>query len=112
MTIDAFPPLKRQLIDFDFNGGCVTDSAGTLLLRSIDKRLQLTEKIAAVLPDSRDIRKVQHNTEQLLRQRIYALASGDEDLNDHNELRHDIAIQTAIEAGDVLASTATMQRFE
>lgn len=82
------------------------------MLRSIDKQLQLTQKVAAALPDHRDARKTQHNTEKLLRQRIYALACGDEDLNDHNELRDDIALQTAVETEATLASTATMQRFE
>lgn len=83
-----------------------------MLLRSIDKQLQLTSKVATVLPDDREPEKILHDTEQLLRQRVYALACGEEDLIDHNELRHDIAIQAAVEADKTLASTATMQRFE
>lgn len=74
--------------------------------------MSLTQSVARVLPDDRDQGKVSHNTEQLLRQRVYGLACGEEDLIDHAELRHDIALQTAVESTKVLASTATMQRFE
>ncbi|WP_080639357.1 transposase [Teredinibacter turnerae] len=54
----------------------MTDNAGALLLRSIHKQLQLTREVVAVLPDHRDSRKFQHKTEQLLRQRVYALICG------------------------------------
>lgn len=108
----AFPTLKRRLIDFDFSGGCVSSNAGTILLRNVDKMMSLTQSVADTLPDDRDPGKVSHNTEQLLRQRVYGLACGEEDLIDHAELRHDIALQTAVDSTEVLASTATMQRFE
>ena len=111
-TTAAFPALKRRLIDFDFSGGCVTANAGVMLLREIDKSMSLTKSVAAALPDDRNADRVHHSSESLLRQRVYALACGEEDLIDHAELRHDIALQTAVDSTQTLASVATMQRFE
>lgn len=111
-TSATFLSLKRRLIDFEFSGGCVSANAGALLLRNADRALGLTEAVAQALPDNRQSGKVVHSVVQLLRQRIYALACGEEDLIDHRELREDIALQTAVEATGTLASTASLQRFE
>ena len=111
-TSTPFPSLKRRLIDFDFSGGCVSANVGTLLLRNVDRAMGLTKAVARSLPDDRQSGKVTHTSKKLLRQRIYALACGDEDLLDHRELREDIALQTAVETTRPLASTATLQRFE
>lgn len=113
-TIEAaiLPNMKRLAVEVDFSGGHVTSCGGVLLLREVDRRLGLTERIARRLPDPRAVERVVHDGLQLLRQRVYALAIGDEDLNDHADLRHDMALQTAVETGDVLASAATLCRFE
>jgi len=111
-TNSPFPVLKRRLIDFDFSGGCVTSNAGLLLLRNVDTSLDLTAAVAKVLPDNRASHKVIHSAEHMLRQRVYALACGEEDLIDHDELRHDFAFQTAVSSDEPLASVATLQRFE
>lgn len=108
----GFPALNRRKIEAQFSGGAITSDAGVLLLRNADQQLQLTENIAAQIPDWRDPGKVKHSVADLLQQRIYALACGYEDLNDHSTLRKDIAFQTAVEKDQVLSSASTLCRFE
>ncbi len=76
-----------------------------MLLRNVDNTMSLTKAVATKLPDDRDPKRVEHSAHQLLRQRVYALACGDEDLIDHGELRHDISLQAAVDSSRVLAST-------
>jgi hypothetical protein len=107
-----FPAFKRRKIQAQFSGGAITSDGGVLLLRAIDQRLKLTERVAAQMPDPRDPDKVRHQVVDLLRQRVYGLACGYEDLNDHDILRNDIAFQTAVDKDQVLGSRATLCRFE
>ena len=83
-----------------------------MLLRQADRRLGLTRALAEVLPDPRDPALITHSLADLLRQRIYGLALGYEDLNDHDTLRHDLAWQTAVERDEPLASSPTLCRLE
>jgi hypothetical protein len=77
----------------DFNGGAITSDAGALLLREVDRRLGLTERIDSILPDPRHPLRISHTQLTLLRQRIYAIALGYEDGNDHQTLRDDPVMQ-------------------
>lgn len=108
----AFPAVKRRQVEADFSGGDITSDGGLLLLRQADRRLGLLEAVDAVLPDPRDARYVQHDQLALLRQRVYALCQGYEDLNDHDRLRADLAFQTAVEQDRVLGSSPTLCRLE
>jgi len=108
----AFPVCKRRVVEADFRGGDITSNGGVLLLREADRRLGLCEAVARVLKDPRDPRRCLHDSEDLLRQRVYALALGYEDLNDHDALRHDLAVQTAVDRIEPLASSATLCRWE
>ena len=83
-----------------------------LLLRQADRRLGLIRSLACILPDSRDPALVTHSQEDLLRQRIFGIAQGYEDLNDHDTLRHDLVWQTAVERSESLASSPTLCRME
>lgn len=83
-----------------------------VLLRHVDRRIGLTERLAQRLPDARDPARCDHSLRDLLRQRIYGLALGYEDLNDHHGLRQDIAVQTAVDRDTPLASPATLCRWE
>ncbi len=85
---------------------------GVLLLRAIDQQLGLSERMAAHIPDSRAPAKVKLAVVAILRQRVYGLACGYEDLNDHDTLRNDIAFQTAIETDQAWSSSPTLCRFE
>ena len=108
----SFLPLGRRKVEAEFTGGAVSSDGGALLLRQIDKRLGLTRALDDIIPDPRDPRYVTHDQLTLLRQRIYGLALGYEDLNDHTDIRLDPAIQTAVSESDELASASTLCRFE
>lgn len=103
---------KRRKVQAEFNGGDITSDGGVMLLREVDRRLRLTERIAAILNDPRCPSKTRHSLLHMLRQRVYGLALGYEDLNDHSTLRKDPALQTAVEQDKDLASTSTLCRFE
>jgi hypothetical protein len=103
---------KGRKVQAQFNGGDITSDGGVMLLREVDRRLQLTKRIAAALNDPRCPSKTHHSLLHMLRQRVYGLALGYEDLNDHKTLRKDPAIQTAVDQDQDLASTSTLCRFE
>ena len=107
-----FPAVKRRLVSASFTGGEVTSDGGVPLLRQTDRRIGLTQALARVLPDPRDPERIEHPLLSLVRQRIYGLAQGYEDLNDHDTLRHDLAWQTAVERDRALASSPTLCRLE
>ena len=107
-----FPPCRRRRVEANFNGGEISSDGGALLLRQVDRRLKLTTAVARALDDPRRQASCDHDVLSLLRQRLYALALGYEDLNDHETLRSDLVLQTAVERDQVLASAATLCRFE
>jgi hypothetical protein len=109
---DLFPSLGRRKIDVRFDGGDVSSDAGVLLLRQVERKLGLLKAVAQVLPDPRHPFLITHTTEQLLRQRVFGLCQGYEDLNDHDRLRQDLALQTALERKQEAASSPTLCRFE
>ena len=108
----AFPALKRRRIEAAFTGGAITSNAGALLLREIDRRLGLLKAVDRAIPDKRDQRYVHHSQSSLLRQRIFGLALGYEDLNDHDQLRSDPALVSAVSCDQSLGSAATLCRLE
>jgi len=107
-----FARLGRREIDVRFDGGDVTSDGGLLLLRQVEQRVGLLKAVAQVLPDPRHLFLVEHTTEQLLRQRVFGLCQGYEDLNDHDRLRDDLAMQTAVGKDRAAASSPTLCRFE
>jgi len=115
---DLFGSLGRRRIEVGFDGGEVTSDAGLLLLRQVERKLGLLKAAAQVLPDPRNPELIVHTTEHLLRQRVFGLCQGYEDLNDHDQLRLDPALQTALDkrgktaAAQYGASSPTLCRFE
>jgi hypothetical protein len=107
-----FPAVKKRSVTASFSGGEVTSDGGILLLRQADRQLGLTRALARVLPDPRDPDRIQHPLLTFLRQRVYGLCLGYEDLNDHDHLRKDLAWQTAAERDEALASSPTLCRWE
>ena len=107
-----FPALNSKKVVGNFQGGDITSDGGVLLLRHIDRKLGLTKSLASAFSDSRAQGKVKHSIEEMLKQRIFALALGYEDLNDHIHLKNDIAMQTAVGKEYPLASSPTLCRFE
>jgi hypothetical protein len=108
----TFPSFDRRKIEASFTGGDVTSDGGVLLLREADRHLGLVAALDEVLVDPRHPVFITHQQVDLLRQRIYGLALGYEDLNDHDTLRHDVAWQTAVERVEPLASSPTLCRLE
>ena len=90
----------------------MSSDGGVQLLRLADRKLGLTAAVAKVLPDARDPLKIEHTVGDLLRQRVYGLACGYEDLNDHDTLRKDLCLQSAVGRDEALASSPTLCRFE
>ena len=107
-----FPSQKGKKVEVNFSGGDVTSDGGVLLLREINRKLGLTKKVSELIPDMRDQRYVDHSVEEMLAQRIYGIALGYEDVNDHITLRKDPGFQTAINSDTNLASASTLSRFE
>ncbi len=108
----AFPRCQKRVVEASFSGGDVTSNGGVLLLRQAERRLGLLKAVAKALPDARRRNSCAHSLLALLRQRVYALCLGHEDLNDHAELRHDPAFQTGVERAEELASAPTLCRME
>ena len=85
----TFPSFDRRRIEAGFGGADISSAGGILLLRQIDRRLGLTQAISEAIPDPRAPERIEHSQLQQLRQRVYGIAHGYEDLNDHDTLRHD-----------------------
>lgn len=107
-----FPAVRGRRVEFNFDGGDVSSDGGAILLREVDRKLGLTRRAARLFSDSRQAGKVEHSVREMFRQRVYGLALGYEDLNDHFQLRHDANLQTAVGRDRALASASTLCRFE
>ena len=107
-----FPRVNRRIVEARFDGGDITSDGGVLLLRQADRLTGLSDSIARALSDPRRQASCDHDVPGLVRQRLYAIALGYEDLNDHDGLRQDVALQTAVERDQWLASASTLCRFE
>ena len=107
-----FSSVKRKKVEADFRGGSVTSNAGLILLGEIERKLKLSEKISTLLPDHRDPEKITHTQESMILQRLMGLCAAHEDLNDHDDLRHDILMQTIAGKDEALASAPTLCRME
>jgi hypothetical protein len=98
-----------------FDGGTISSDGGAFLLRQTDKRLNLLARLAECFLDGRNPEQVEHSILEMLSQRIYGLALGYEDLNDHEQLRNDpvfgiLAGRSALE--EPLAGKSTLNRME
>lgn len=107
-----FPSFDRRKIEGSFSGGDVSSDGGVMVLRADDRRLGPGPALDAAIDDPRDPELISHRQVDLLRQRIYGLALGYEELNDHDTLRKDLAWQSAVERGAELASSPTLCRLE
>jgi hypothetical protein len=110
----------------DFSGGRITSDAGGLLLREIAAGTNLLERFADCFTDNRNEAKIEHTKLELLSQRIFGIALGYEDLNDHDDLRHDALLATLVgkldpsgdqrarerDKGFPLAGKSTLNRLE
>ena len=116
---------KREVVA-RFDGGNICSDAGGLLLRQTEEATDIIGKFAACFTDHRDGDLIEHTLEELVAQRIYALALGYEDLNDHDELRNDPLLAVMVgkndptgkdrlrdrDKGKALAGKSTLNRLE
>ena len=119
-------PLGRRDVVARFDGGDITSDGGSLLLRELEAKLGIIRRFAACFTDHRDPERVEHTVEELVAQRVYGLALGYEDLNDHDSLRHDPMLAVLVgktdpkgetrrearDRGKALAGKSTLNRLE
>jgi hypothetical protein len=116
---DLFGAVEGRRLAADFDGGAITSDAGGLLLGATDRAVGLIDRFAACFEDRRARELVEHSVRTLVGQRVFGIALGYEDLNDHDELRHDPLMATL--AGKLesrrsdcapLAGKSTLNRLE
>jgi hypothetical protein len=93
-----------------FDGGAITSDGGGLLLREVEKRTGIVERFAACFSDCRDAERIEHTVRELVAQRVYGLALGYEDLNDHDELRRDPMLAVLAEKEDPTGESRVRER--
>ena len=122
----AFQACASRKVTGRFDGGTITSDAGVLLLRELDERFGIIKELAECFDDYRDPDYVEHSVEELLRQRIFGLVLGYEDLVDHETLRRDPCLAVACgkedpegeerrqteDRGKPLAGKSTLNRLE
>ncbi|MBV9442839.1 MAG: IS1380 family transposase [Acidobacteriaceae bacterium] len=112
----TFATAGRREMVAEFQGGAISSDGGVLLLHETERRLKLLERFSQCFLDGRKPALVEHPIEQLLKQRVYALALGYEDLNDHEQLRNDVLLQAVVgkrePEQETLAGKSTLNRME
>ena len=114
-----FSCVERRRVVAAFDGGTVISDAGALLLKQADAAIGLLDRLAGCFSDRRDPRLIEHSVRSMLGQRVFGMALGYEDLNDHETLRHDPVFgvligKLAARRKDcaALAGKSTLNRFE
>jgi Transposase DDE domain group 1 len=105
-----FQVLSRRSVVADFDAGMVTSDAGGLLVREAASRIRLMERVASCFTDARDPARAEHGIRSLVAQRIYGLALGYEDLNDHDQLRRDPLFAVLVGKADVTGEDRARER--
>lgn len=95
-----FQQLGRRGVIGRFDGGKISSDAGGVLLRETEKRTHILERLAGCFRDYRNEDRIEHPVGSLIRQRVYGIALGYEDLNDHDSLRHDVMMGLLSEKHD------------
>lgn len=120
-----FQDLGRRRFQADFRGGHLSGEGGLVLIGELDRRLGITERLAGCFRDGREQALVVHKVPELIRQRLYGLVAGYEDLNDHDRLRCDPLMAAVVgkkdplgqgrvgeNQGKALAGKSTLNRLE
>jgi hypothetical protein len=105
-----FPMLGSREVLADFDGGDISSDGGVLLLRETERLTGIIRQFAACFIDHRNPDLVEHTVEELIAQRVYALALGYEDLNDHDDLRRDPLLATVVGKPDPTGKTRQRER--
>jgi Transposase DDE domain group 1 len=105
-----FPRLGPRQVLADFDGGDISSDGGALLLRQTERLTGVIRQFAACFTDHRNSDLTEHTLEELIAQRVYALALGYEDLNDHDDLRRDPLLATVVGKADPTGKARRRQR--
>jgi hypothetical protein len=112
----SFPTVCRKKVTAAFDGGRLTSDGGVMLLSLAERRLGLAQRLARSFPDRRDLSRITHTLEDMIRARIFAIACGYEDADDLDVLRSDPAFKLACgrlpDSGVDLCSQPTLSRLE
>lgn len=106
----VFEQLGRREVIGRFDGGMISSDAGGLLLREVERRFGIVERFTACFVDYRDAQRTEHSLKALISQRVYGVALGYEDLNDHDRLRHDVVMGVLCEKSDPSGSERVRKR--
>lgn len=107
-----FGRLGRRAVEGRFDGGSMTSDGGVMLLSEVDRKIGLMQAASRCITDPRSPLLIKHGVRDMLRQRVYGLALGWEDLSDHGALRQDVAMQTVVGVDRQVASAPTLCRLE
>ena len=109
-----FQGLGRRKVIIKNDGKMNSTDAGYLLLQQIDRKFRIIQRLSECFTDNRDILRTVHTLKSLLTQRIFGICQGYEDLNDHDELRHDALLQYVCGTGGYhpVAGKSTLNRLE
>jgi hypothetical protein len=102
-------------VEAGFTAGRVSTDGGALLVREVDRKIRLMDRVASCFTDGRSPGRVEHTVGEMLSQRIFGLTLGYEDLNDHEQLRSDPLLSVLAgrrELGRPLAGKSTLNRLE
>ena len=108
----GFTEVEGREVVAAFDGGAITSDAGALLLGAADRAIGLIDRFAGCFQDERRPELIEHAVATLVGQRVFGVALGYEDLNDHDSLRHDLLWQTATDRTEELGSGSTLCRLE
>ena len=106
----VFQQLGRRGVIGRFDGGTISSDAGGVLLREVERQCGIVKRVAGCFQDYRDPERIEHSVEELIKQRVYAIALGYEDLNDHDSLRHDLVMGVLCEKSDPSGSDRVRER--
>ena len=115
----GFARVEGRAVVASFDGGAMTSDAGALLLGATDRAIGLVDRFAGCFVDYRCAERIEHEVRTLVGQRVFGIALGYEDLNDHDHLRHDPVM--AVLAGKLearrrscapVAGKSTLNRLE
>ena len=121
-----FHPHFHRKVETNFEGGRITSHGGGVLLREVNRKTGIVSRLAQCFQDRRDPERIEHAVESLVAQRVYGLALGYEDLNDHDDLCRDPLLallagkadvegqdrRRASDRGKALAGKSTLNRLE
>jgi hypothetical protein len=115
-----FSCVERRRVVAGFDGGTVSSDAGALLLGRADEAIGLIDRLAGCFIDERNPELIEHAVRTLIGQRVFGMALGYEDLNDHESLRHDAVFGTLLGKLEpkrradcaALAGKSTLNRLE